>query len=543
MAWWTFHPRWAVVHSRAGARWIAAALASFVLLGYVVWSHRGSDYSPGSGFIQNLLPLGNKPTAANGAASAPLPAWIDTPATFDTAGDAKTAELDRSLALHPRLLPAIQAFLARPVLSHDQALPLNEAHCPRAQLDEQVNKDQLSGEHDHWTSLTAENVIEMRRAAVEFLERRAGEEGEGALLGPGFGPEGVVVEKGSRGVVIAAGNKRTVERAAVCIEELQRLGWKGGVEVWHFEGELEGEKERELLERLGVGIHMVSTKKAPGQWKNFELKAEAILRSSFDEVLFLDSDNFPLSDVSALFDAPLFTDPRGGRAIFWPDLNRDHPDNAIHRVLGIPCHKAWQLDSGQILIAKSGNDGLNLAALYLASHMQTEGGYWFSGGDKDTFRYAFLTLGIPYTPAPRWLAVLGSNLKRGQGDLFCGAAMLQYGIAPPPTKYQDSSNPTHPEPLFVHANLLKHMSGVKQGQAFPHLRRLSLTQDDVRVDGQTALDSVVGGAQQISGRGLCSDIWAFRSGVNIETVDASVAFGGLLDGFEARYGGRAGSWK
>lgn len=101
-------------------------------------------------------------------------------------------------------------------------------------------------------------------------------------------------------------------------------------------------------------------------------------------MLYLDSDNFPLSDVTTLFDAPLFTDPRGGQAVFWPDLNRDHPDNAIHRVLGIPCHDAWQLDSGQVLITKSGNDGLNLAALYLAQFMQTEGGYWFSGGDKDT---------------------------------------------------------------------------------------------------------------------------------------------------------------
>lgn len=128
----------------------------------------------------------------------------------------------------------------------------------------------------------------------------------------------------------------------------------------------------------------VSTKKAPGQWKNFELKAEAVLRSSFDEVLYLDSDNFPLSDVSDLFTTPLFRNPRGGRAVFWPDLNRDHTDNAIHRVLGIPCHDAWELDSGQMLIAKSGNDGLNLAALYLASYMQTQGDYWFSGGDKDT---------------------------------------------------------------------------------------------------------------------------------------------------------------
>lgn len=409
MAWWTTHPRWtggpSFFHSRAGARWIAAALATVVFLGYVVWLHGDSTQSPASSFAQNFFPIGDKPTVVNGAPLLHLPAWIDTPSAFefDAAGDVATAELNRPLALHSRVAPAVQAFLARPVLSHVQAITLNEARCPRTQLDEQVNKDQLRGEHDHWISLTAENVTSMRWAAVEFLERREDEEGEGALLGPGFGPEGQAVEKGSRGVVIAAGNKRTVERAELCIKELQRLGWKGGVEVWHFEAELQGEKERGALEALGVGIHMVSaavalgdgtegsnicvqvsTKKAPGQWKNFELKAEAILRSSFDEVLFLDSDNFPLSDISALFDAPLFTDPSGGRAVFWPDLNRDHPDNAIHRVLGIPCHSAWQLDSGQVLIAKSGNDGLNLAALYMASHMQTEGGYWFSGGDKDT---------------------------------------------------------------------------------------------------------------------------------------------------------------
>lgn len=158
-------------------------------------------------------------------------------------------------------------------------------------------------------------------------------------------------------------------------------------------------------------------------------------------------------------------------------------------------------------------------------------------------RYAFLALGIPYTPAPRWLAVLGSSLKRGQEDLFCGAAMLQYGISPPPRKHRDSSDPTHPEPLFVHANLLKHMSGVKPGQAFPLMRRLSLRQDDVRVEGQTALDSVVGGARDVRGRGLCSDIWAFGKGAVIETVDAGEAFGNLLAGFEERYGGRSGAWK
>lgn len=171
-------------------------------------------------------------------------------------------------------------------------------------------------------------------------------------------------------------------------------------------------------------------------------------------------------------------------------------------------------------------------------------------------RYAFLALGIPYTPAPRWLAILGSSLHRGGKDLFCGAAMLQYGLSPPHTKqHQEPSEPTHPAPLFVHANLLKHMSGVPQGQAFPQMRRLSLSQDDVRVvaSGATttttttttmALDRVVGGAREVSGRGLCSDIWAFASpGANVETVDAGVAFGGLMAGLEERYGGRSGAWR
>lgn len=281
MDWWTSHPRWTVVHSRAGIRWIVAALASFVLLGYVVWSHRTNTYPAGSGFIQNFLPFGgNKPPAAasnGGGPLIPLPAWVDTPATFELTGGAAaasaaaaTAELDRPLALHPRLAPAVEAFLARPVLSHEDAVALNEVQCPRAQLDEQVNKDQLREEQAKWTSLTVEDVAGMRRAAVEFLERRAEEEGEDALLGPGFtqfgGPAGggggkvvKAVEEGSRGVVIAAGNKRTVERAVLCIKELQRLGWTGGVEVWHFEGEMEGEEERAPLEALGVKIHMVST--------------------------------------------------------------------------------------------------------------------------------------------------------------------------------------------------------------------------------------------------------------------------------------------
>lgn len=168
-------------------------------------------------------------------------------------------------------------------------------------------------------------------------------------------------------------------------------------------------------------------------------------------------------------------------------------------------------------------------------------------------RYAFLALGIPYTPAPRWLALLGSILpRRGDGgDVFCGAAMLQYGIDPPRAAHAEpGSDPSHPEPLFVHANLLKHMSGVRKGLVFDRMRRLSPAQDDVRAaygDGERGpLGGVAGGAREISGRGLCSDIWAFDEevlGASVETVETKGAFGALMAGFEEAYGIKPGAWK
>lgn len=155
--------------------------------------------------------------------------------------------------------------------------------------------------------------------------------------------------------------------------------------------------------------------------------------------------------------------------------------------------------------------------------------------------------------------------------LFCGAAMLQYGIAPPRSSHADPSDPTHPEPLFVHANLLKHMSGARKGQVFTEMRRLSLPQDDVRLRyyrAQSAaegdqqqqqqqsesvgivvpgpLDDVVGGAREVRAKGLCSDIWAFGEGAEIETVDAKETFGGLMAGFEQAYfayGAGTGAWR
>jgi hypothetical protein len=146
-------------------------------------------------------------------------------------------------------------------------------------------------------------------------------------------------------------------------------------------------------------------------------------------VLYLDSDNIPLRDPTYLFDAGLYSGPGKPGVVFWPDLNKDHSEfpsgqsvdlvesltvnsqkpymetdwetlhsrrmeyriwYVIYGLLGerIRRHGASaECSLGQILINKSGNDGLNLAALHVAAHMQEEHWFYFrlSEGDKDTF--------------------------------------------------------------------------------------------------------------------------------------------------------------
>jgi len=55
-----------------------------------------------------------------------------------------------------------------------------------------------------------------------------------------------------------------------------------------------------------------------------KIKAESIVASSFNEVLYLDSDNVPLADPAHLFDSELYAGKNQPGVVFWPDLNKDH---------------------------------------------------------------------------------------------------------------------------------------------------------------------------------------------------------------------------
>jgi alpha 1,2-mannosyltransferase len=70
---------------------------------------------------------------------------------------------------------------------------------------------------------------------------------------------------------------------------------------------------------------------------------------------------------------------------------------------------------------QAGNNGLNLAALHLAAYMQADHAFWFRlcGGDKDTFRWAFRALDLPFAVSPMWAVPVGQR-NGYENARFCG---------------------------------------------------------------------------------------------------------------------------
>lgn len=258
--------------------WVLASMTASILC-FIIYAYHGGTYLDWRSSVQHLQPPAqpesttpeapkspesppgqSQPNQAGAAAH--LPAWVETPKVFDVAQiqnyQPPPFSLGTPIALHPQLAQAVDRFLSRPVLTHKQASRQNQAACPLEQANAQVNADQLKNDREKWLAVDPETIDRMRRGALDYLEQHTASEGEPALIGPGFGLDGKPVRQGSRGIVFAAGNHRTVDRAIGCIKEIQKLGWqRGAIEVFHFEGELTDEGQRQQLRDLGATPHMV----------------------------------------------------------------------------------------------------------------------------------------------------------------------------------------------------------------------------------------------------------------------------------------------
>jgi Mannosyltransferase putative len=236
------------------------------------------------------------------------------------------------------------------------------------------------------------------------------------------------------------------------------------IELWLTQGEISESHPmvKHLVETYdNIELRTITTDDMTADSNPYMSKPFAIAYSRFDQILFLDSDNFPFTDPTFLFDTPEF---KSNSAMFWKDFwnptRNDYTithDSLVWELLGIPVanmnddnnheltpNHEMEMESGQIMIDRR----KSIAALQTLLFLSKTFGDWFEPlalvwGDKDLFRLAYYMTSTPfhYVQEPPGLAGKYIYFEWASYDKVCGNTMVQH--AP------------NGDPVFFHRNIAK----------------------------------------------------------------------------------------
>jgi hypothetical protein len=181
---------------------------------------------------------------------------------------------------------------------------------------------------------------------------------------------------------------------------LRHLGCQLPIELWYLGKREMDDQMQALLSPLGVAcIDAVKLRrKIPARILNgWELKAYALVHSSFEDVLLLDADNVPVMNPEFLFETRKFQS-RG--AIFWPDYGKGGNPKAapVWRSCGLRQPREPEFESGQLVVSK--RRCWRALCLSLWFNEQSDFYYQYIHGDKETFHLAFRKMRQPYFLVP-----------------------------------------------------------------------------------------------------------------------------------------------
>ncbi|KAL9106972.1 MAG: hypothetical protein Q9227_008095 [Pyrenula ochraceoflavens] len=176
-------------------------------------------------------------------------------------------------------------------------------------------------------------------------------------------------------------------------------------------------------------------------------KILAMLFSSFEDMLFLDSDNLPIMDPTSM----LSSEPYSSTGLIaWNDFWNSTTSPRFYDIAEIPLSEALRgsVESGQLLLSKSKHAETLLLSSYYnfhgASHyypLLSQGGHGL--GDKDTFLAAAMALEKPYYLVEEPAGMVGQWEK---GD-FHGVGMVQFD--PIQDREHHAWRASHPRPTLL----------------------------------------------------------------------------------------------
>lgn len=304
-------------------------------------------------------------------------------------------------------------------------------------------------------AMSAKDVEKMKRLHASFLK---------TIEQQGHRPYYV---PGTRGLVSTAGG-RYLPVLTISLRMLRNRGSTLPMEVFlASDEEYEPYICEEVLPALNAKCVVLDNilKFAPetAEIAQYQYKPFAMLFSSFEEMLFLDADAFPLHDPTVLF----LSDPFASlKMVTWPDFWGSSASPLYYKIASQPEPRMTvraSTESGELLISKKTHQKTIMLATYYNYYGPSLYYPLFSQGaagegDKETFIAAATAVGDPFYQVSERIRAIGHRIKGG----MAGSAMVQYD---PVDDYEltqqglwrvkDPSVAKSPRPFFIHANVPK----------------------------------------------------------------------------------------
>ena len=323
---------------------------------------------------------------------------------------------------------------------------------------------------DH-LNMSREDVVSARQAHAFFLHQIES-------------VPSLVYNAGSRGIVSTAGGPY-LPVFVISLRMLRRTGSKLPVEVFLADAK-EYEKAicNHVLPTLNARCIILSNifRKSTASISRYQYKIFAILFSSFEELLFLDADAFPIHNPDVLFESEPF---QSTGLITWPDFWIDASSHFYYEIVekeAPPVTLRASTESGELLVSKATHRKTLLLSTYYNWYgpgvyypLLGQGGP--GEGDKDTFLPAAIASSEDFYAVHEYVRPIGHRKFTDNGSLdnhhdgsakVAGSAMVQHD---PIEDYHFTTTgtiirlkdpdaykipgPKGPRPFFVHAHYPK----------------------------------------------------------------------------------------
>ncbi|KKK15540.1 hypothetical protein P175DRAFT_0498692 [Aspergillus ochraceoroseus IBT 24754] len=273
---------------------------------------------------------------------------------------------------------------------------------------------------------------------------------------------------GTRGLVSTAGGEYFPVFIAT-LRMLRRTGSVLPVEVYMKDAsEYEKRICEDVLPKMSARCFILADVVGKDSIEHYQLKVFAVLFSSFEDIVWMDADCFPLHNPELLLDSDVF---KSTGMITWPDFWESSVSPWFYRISNrpeTPMNERQTTEAGVFLISKR----THFRTLLLAAYYNYYGpSYYFrllsqggpGEGDKETFLQAAYAVDEPFYAVSESVQAIGhSKLEGGisgsamaQSDPIEDHALTTQGLF----RVLDPDVANAPRIFFIHANYPKFNPG------------------------------------------------------------------------------------